>query len=72
MSRRIKRLTANTRKQLLKNLVSAGLSVAAAEEALGADPRDIEINLRGLLQSSQISAFPSQGALALPPTPEPQ
>jgi len=39
MSRRIKRLTANTRKQLLKNLVSAGLSVAAAEEALAPTTR---------------------------------
>jgi len=30
-------------------LVAGGLSKAAAEETLGADPRDIEINLRALL-----------------------
>jgi RNA polymerase sigma-70 factor (ECF subfamily) len=45
------------RKQLVENLISAGLSKAAAQEALGADPRDIEINLRHLLQTSQVSAF---------------
>jgi RNA polymerase sigma-70 factor (ECF subfamily) len=34
-----------------------GLSKAAAEEALGADPRDVEINLRRLLQTSQTTTF---------------
>jgi RNA polymerase sigma-70 factor (ECF subfamily) len=57
ISRRLKRLTASLRKQLLGNLISGGLSKAAAEEALGADPRDIEINLRRLLQTSQTPAF---------------
>jgi len=57
ISRRLKRLTADLRKQLLHNLQSGGLSERAAEEALGADPRDIEINLRALLQTSQIAAF---------------
>jgi hypothetical protein len=33
------------------------MSKRAAEEALGVDVRDLEINLRGLLQSSQIAAF---------------
>jgi RNA polymerase sigma-70 factor (ECF subfamily) len=62
ISRRLKRLTDRLRKQLLQNLFSAGLSKAAAEEALGADPRDIEINLRGLLQTSQNPAFSNQAA----------
>lgn len=57
ISRRLKRLLAGLRKQLLANLQSEGLSRRAAEEALGADPRDIEINLRMLLQKSQNGPF---------------
>lgn len=57
ISRRLKRLLAEAREQLLENLCAGGLSAAAAEEALGADPRDLEINLRALLQSSQSAAF---------------
>lgn len=57
ISRRLKRLVADLRKQLLHNLQSGGLSKRAAEEALGADPRDIEINLRALLQTSQAATF---------------
>jgi RNA polymerase sigma-70 factor (ECF subfamily) len=57
ISRRIQRLTANLRKQLLRNLQSGGLSQRAAEEALGTDPRDLELNLRKLLQSSQSTTF---------------
>jgi RNA polymerase sigma-70 factor (ECF subfamily) len=62
ISRRLKRLTDRLRGQLLQNLVTAGLSKAAAEEALGADPRDIEINLRSLLQTSQNPTFSNQAA----------
>jgi RNA polymerase sigma-70 factor (ECF subfamily) len=57
ISRRLKRLVADLRKQLLHNLQSGGLSKRAAEEALGTDPRDIETNLRSLLQTSQTSSF---------------
>ena len=57
ISRRLKRLVADLRKQLLHNLQSGGLSKRAAEEALGTDPRDIEINLRTLLQTSQTDSF---------------
>ncbi len=60
ISRRLKRLTSSLRRQLLENLISIGLSKASAEEALGADPRDIEINLRKLLQTSQTSTFSNQ------------
>jgi RNA polymerase sigma-70 factor (ECF subfamily) len=68
MSRRIKRLARKARELLLENLVAGGISHAAAEEALGIDPRDIEINLRRLLQTSQSSAFSSQGT-SVPTTP---
>jgi RNA polymerase sigma-70 factor (ECF subfamily) len=57
ISRRLKRLVADLRKQLLHNLQSGGLSKRAAEEALGNDPRDIEINLRALLQTSRSASF---------------
>jgi RNA polymerase sigma-70 factor (ECF subfamily) len=62
ISRRLKRLVVELRKQLLHNLQSDGLSKRAAEEALGTDPRDIEINLRSLLQSSQTESFSDKTA----------
>ncbi|MGH9599018.1 MAG: sigma-70 family RNA polymerase sigma factor [Terracidiphilus sp.] len=64
ISRRLKRLAAALRKQLLRNLAASGLSKAAAQEALGADPRDLEINLRALLQTSQLPAFSDQANAA--------
>jgi RNA polymerase sigma-70 factor, ECF subfamily len=60
ISRRLKRLLGEMRKQVLGNLERGGLSRRAAEEALGADPRDLEINLRALLQSSETRAFEDQ------------
>jgi RNA polymerase sigma-70 factor (ECF subfamily) len=62
ISRRLKRLLANLRKRLLHHLQAGGLSKRAAEEALGNDPRDLEINLRALLQSSQTNSFSEQTA----------
>jgi RNA polymerase sigma-70 factor (ECF subfamily) len=64
MSRRVKRLTDGLRRRLVDELVAGGLAKAAATEALAADPRDIEINLRVLLQSSQTSTFSSKEAWA--------
>jgi RNA polymerase sigma-70 factor, ECF subfamily len=60
ISRRLKRLLAETRSLLLEDLCAGGLSAAAAAEALGADPRDVEINLRALLQKSTSAAFSDQ------------
>jgi RNA polymerase sigma-70 factor (ECF subfamily) len=57
VSRRIKRLSHDLREELLRNLKTGGLSAQAAEEALGTDPRDLEINLRRLLQTSRTSPF---------------
>jgi RNA polymerase sigma-70 factor, ECF subfamily len=62
ISRRLKRLTTDLHKQLLRNLQSGGLSKRAAEEALGTDPRDLEINLRSLLQPSPPTPFSDQQA----------
>jgi RNA polymerase sigma-70 factor, ECF subfamily len=64
VSRRLQRLTARLHKELLKNMQASGMSRAAAEEALGADPRDIDMNLRTLLQVSQPAAFLQQGGSA--------
>jgi RNA polymerase sigma-70 factor, ECF subfamily len=63
VSRKLRRATEGTRKQVLRNLQRGGLSRQAAEEALGADPRDVEVNLKKLLQNSQTEAFKEQAAL---------
>jgi len=60
VSRRIGRLTTRLHKELLASLQASGMSLAAAEEALGTDPRDININLRSVLQTSQAAAFTEQ------------
>jgi RNA polymerase sigma-70 factor (ECF subfamily) len=66
VSRRLQRLTTRLHQDLLKNLRSSGMSQAAAEEALGTDPRDLDLNLRALLQTSQGAAFLSKRASAEP------
>ncbi len=60
ISRKLKRATERLRKQLLRALIARGLSRRAAEEALGTDPRDVDINLRKLLQKSEGDPIPSQ------------
>lgn len=60
VSRKLKRLTSEIQKQLLKRLQATGLSKRAAEEALGIDPRDLTLNLRNLLQPSPDSTFLNQ------------
>jgi len=67
VSRRIGRLTDRLHKELLASLRESGMSQAAAEEALGTDPRDININLRSLLQTSASRTFPEQSV-----SPEPE
>jgi len=62
VSRRLRRSTDDLRKQILKNLQGFGLSRRAAEEALGADPRDLDLNLRKLLQNSQSDTFQEKAA----------
>jgi RNA polymerase sigma-70 factor, ECF subfamily len=59
VSRRLKRATDQVRKKLLKNLEQCGMSRRAAEEALGTDPRDVDLkmDLKKLLQSSGPAAF---------------
>ena len=58
VSRKLKRVTGHVRKQLLKRLQIGGLSRRAAEEVLGTDPRELDVNLRKLLQT------PAKGAIS--------
>jgi RNA polymerase sigma-70 factor (ECF subfamily) len=64
ISRRLKRSTDAVRKQLLRNLEKGGMSRKAAEEALGTDPRDLDLrmDLRKLLQTSELEPFPVQAS----------
>jgi RNA polymerase sigma-70 factor (ECF subfamily) len=57
VSRRLKRVCEEIRKQVVKNLQSAGMGRRAADEALGTDLRDLGVNLKRLLQHSQTDAF---------------
>lgn len=57
VSRKLKRATEHVRKELMKALRARGLSRRAAEETLGTDPRDVDINLRKLLQNPGAEAI---------------
>jgi RNA polymerase sigma-70 factor (ECF subfamily) len=60
VSRKLRRAEKEIRKQILKHLQRSGMSRRAAEEAMGADARDLEVNLKKLLQNSQSEAFQEQ------------
>jgi RNA polymerase sigma-70 factor (ECF subfamily) len=62
VSRRLRRTIEEIRKHVLKNLQSSGLSRRAAQEALGADPRDLDMNLKKLLQNTQTETFQERAA----------
>ena len=62
VSRKLRRVTGEIRKQVLKSLQSSGLSRRAAEEALGADPRDLDLNLKKMLQNPPSDAFQEKAA----------
>ncbi len=60
VSRKLSRATERLRKQLLRTLRARGLSKRGAEEALGTDPRDVDLNLRKLLQKSDGDTIPDK------------
>jgi RNA polymerase sigma-70 factor, ECF subfamily len=62
VSRKLRRIAGELRKDVLRNLRKAGLSRRAAEEALSADPRDLDLNLKKLLQYSATRAFQEKAA----------
>jgi RNA polymerase sigma-70 factor (ECF subfamily) len=57
ISRKLARAAETIRKQILKRLQVAGMSKRAAEEMLGADPRDVDLNLKNLMQSFGTNPF---------------
>jgi RNA polymerase sigma-70 factor (ECF subfamily) len=63
VSRKLHRVTGDLRKQVIRNLQSQGLSKSAAQEALGADPRDLDLNLKKILQFSLPDAFTEKAVL---------
>ena len=64
ISRRLRRATESVRKEIVRSLTKAGMSRRAVEEALGVDPRyvDLKMDLKKLLQSSEPEAFPEKAA----------
>jgi RNA polymerase sigma-70 factor (ECF subfamily) len=62
VSRKLRRAKKEIRKQILKHLERSGLSRRAAEETMGADSRDVDVDLKNLLQTSQSEAFQEQAA----------
>jgi RNA polymerase sigma-70 factor (ECF subfamily) len=62
VSRKLHRLTGELRKQVVSTLQSQGLSKTAAQDALGADPRDLNLNLKKILQFSSLDAFQEKAA----------
>lgn len=52
ISRKLQRVVTDLRKQIKRDLVQSGLSGRAAEEALEADVRDLEVNVRQLLKNA--------------------
>jgi RNA polymerase sigma-70 factor, ECF subfamily len=51
-SRRVQKITANIRKQIVRGLMRRGLSRRQADELLETDVRDLQINVRGRLQEN--------------------
>ena len=62
VSRRLRRVTDDLRKQIVRNLQDSGMSKRAAREALGADPRDLDVNLTKILQISTPDTFQEKAA----------
>jgi RNA polymerase sigma-70 factor (ECF subfamily) len=62
VSRKLHRVTSGLRKQIVRNLQRLGLGKQAAQEALGADPRDLNLNLKKILQISSLDAFQEKAA----------
>ncbi len=66
VSRMLSRLTASLRKQIVGELRRKGISRREAEEIMEVDVRDLEIQVRKILQGETIPAFQDQRALTVP------
>ncbi len=65
VSRTLGRLTAALRKQIARNLRQSGLSGREVDEMLEVDVRDLEIQLKKILQGQEQHTFPIQQAQLL-------
>jgi RNA polymerase sigma-70 factor (ECF subfamily) len=65
VSRSLSRLTASLRKQIVKELQKAGISRREAEEIMEVDVRDLEIQVRKILQGEAATTFQDQRALTV-------
>ena len=65
ISRKVEKMTKGLRKQILKSLVSQGMSRRQAEEALDTDVRDLALDIRSsLTQDSAVATFSRKEAKA--------
>jgi len=63
ISRRVEKITAGLRKHIRDGMVRRGMSKRQADEALEADVRDVQVNVRAhLAQESRPRSFPDQEA----------
>ena len=63
ISRRVEKIAAGLRKAILKSLMKGGMSRRQADEALEADIRDVQVNVRQhLAQESLPRSFPAEEA----------
>jgi RNA polymerase sigma-70 factor (ECF subfamily) len=60
ISRKLGKITAGLRKQILSGLRQRGMSKRQAEEALEADVRDLAVDIRGRLQETAAPTFSSK------------
>ncbi|MFB3815049.1 MAG: RNA polymerase sigma factor [Terriglobales bacterium] len=61
ISRRVEKLTRNLRKAIVKGLIARGMDARQAEEALSADVRDLQVDVRArLAQGTAGAAFNSK------------
>jgi RNA polymerase sigma-70 factor, ECF subfamily len=65
VSRLLSRLTASLRKQIVGELTRTGISRREADEIMEVDVRDLEIQVRKILQADTIPAFQDQRALTV-------
>jgi RNA polymerase sigma-70 factor (ECF subfamily) len=65
ISRKVEKLTRSLRKQIIKHLVRTGMDRAEAEDTLGADVRDLVVDVRAsLAQDSVETSFSEKAAKA--------
>jgi RNA polymerase sigma-70 factor, ECF subfamily len=62
VSRRLRRAAESVRKEVVRDLMKAGMSRRAADEALGTDPRDVDLkmDLKKVLQGPKPKTFPGK------------